>query len=421
MIQKWVFDNGANVLLDAFDTTGTASVGFWFLHGSRDEQESQRGVSHFLEHMLFKGTLRRDAFNIAREIDRVGGMLNAFTEKEITCFYITLPKEHISLALDVLSDMIFHSTLAAEEMEKEKSVIINEILSSLDSPDELAHELYLSSIWGNHPLAQKITGDVEDLKGSTRAELLEVYSERFVPSNLVIAAAGAFEPQRMADLIYAKIGAAQDRSFTKHRSAPSAGRFLRHEPSRFNQIQVYAGTDLGIPQGDHSRHYDALVFSNAVGETMSSRLFQEIREKQALCYSIACFRSLFTDAALWTIYCNTTPAQTSSMLAALNMELSRLLTHPLSETEIEDAKSHLAGSLTMAREDMEIRMKRLVRLHSMSLEIIEFEQSLGYIKSVSIDGVDRIVQDVVSKTQFNLLVYGGEKINNFEDYGFTFA
>ncbi len=436
MIQQWELDNGAHVLLDSVPNTDTASIGFWFLHGPRDEHASAvvspsqapaplgsgpRGASHYLEHLLFKGTRRRDAFAIARDIDRVGGMLNAFTEKEGSCFYITLPKAHIALAMDVLADMVFCSILDESELEKEKSVIINEILSALDNPDELAHELFLSQMWGDHPLAWKITGDVEDIQGSTREAIRRFYAERYGPANLVVTAAGGFEVDWMADLIREKIGAERGGLFVPDRMGPTSRTFWRHEASRFNQIQVYLGTAYDVPKGDHGPHYDALVFSNAVGESMSSRLFQEIREKQALCYAISCFRAIFTDTALWTVYANTTPEQLPDLLRALDKELERVLAHPLTETEIEDAKSHLEGSLILAKSDMEVRMKRLARLHSLALDVIEYGESLTYIKGVSARGVRDITERIVRPGSFGLAAYGGEEIKNFEDQRFSFT
>ncbi len=200
MIHTERLASGARLLLEPVDRTDTLCIGFWFLHGSRDEGSGQRGYSHLLEHMLFKGTARRSALSIAQEIDRVGGIINAFTEKETTCVYAIIPREHLRLAFDILSDMTVGSLLNEGELEKEKEVIVNEIRSVDDSPEEKGHDRYLLEMWGEHPLARKITGEVEEVQGAMRDQLAGFSREWLVPSNTVIAVAGNFDAQEARDL-----------------------------------------------------------------------------------------------------------------------------------------------------------------------------------------------------------------------------
>ncbi len=443
MIQKWVLNSGAHILFDIVDKTDSVCVGFWFNCGSRDEQNhvagrdvearprqrpttrgSERGFTHFLEHMLFKGTQQRSAFQIAKEIDRVGGYINAFTERESTCFYAMLPCEHLALAVDVLSDMIFSSVLDPEEINKEKSVIINEILSILDSPEELAHESYLSNLWGAHPLAWRITGSVEDINQIERDRLLDFYRKRFVTKNLVVSVAGRFDAAEVLSLIERAIDRCTDSrsnlDFLADRAVPKKESAWIHQKERFKQVQIYTGTDLPVERGDHGLLYDALVFSNAVGESMSSRLFQKIREEKALCYSISSYRTLFTDISLWTIYCNTAPEAVTKLLGALNDELRRLLADPLTEDEVEDAKNHLKGTLTLAKEDMEVRMKRLFRLHILVGEVIEYEKSFELIDTVNRERILRVTDQILTKRDFNLVALGSSKIKNFGGLRFRY-
>ncbi len=433
MIQKWVLDSGAHILFDTVNNTDSVCIGFWFNCGSRDERSdargSERGFTHFLEHMLFKGTERRSAFQIAKEIDRVGGFLNAFTEREAACFYATLPCEHLELALNVLFDMVFRSVLDSGEIEKEKSVVTNEVLSIMDSPEELAHESYLANLWGDHPLAWRITGSVEDINKIDRDRLLAFYSKRFVPDNLTVSVAGRFDATQVFELIRDTINHSgglsrprhpSDAGFLSERVTPKIKFAWQHKKNRFKQVQIYTGTDLPIQRGEHRPLYDALVFSNAVGESMSSRLFQQIREVKALCYSISSYRTLFTDITLWTIYCNTSPDTVTKLLGALDEELRRLLTEPLTETEVEDAKNHLKGMLTLAKEDMEGRMKRLYRLHSLVGEIIEYEESFKLINEVDRKRILLITDQLMQKRDFSLLAFGGGKIKNFNDLRFEY-
>jgi predicted Zn-dependent peptidase len=411
--------SGATLLLEPVDRTDTLCIGFWFLHGSRDEGSGQRGYSHLLEHMLFKGTARRSALSIAQEIDRVGGIINAFTEKETTCVYAIIPREHLRLAFDILSDMTVGSLLDQGELEKEKEVIINEIRSVDDSPEEKGHDRYLREMWGEHPLARKITGEVEEVQGAMRDQLVRFSREWLVPANTVIAVAGNFDAQEARDLASA-VFTAPAGTGRSPRTAPGWERKASFVADRFTQVQIYAGTCYPI---DHEipHYYTSLVFSTAFGESMSSRLFQKLREELALCYTVYAFRTFFSDTGMWTIYANTTPTQTPRFLEALDGELARLLREPLTPAEIEDAKSHLVGSMILSREDMETRMKRLVRQHLMMDRILSFEESVAALRAISPEAVERHAQHCLRGDAFSLLAYGSRGIARLRGFDFSFA
>jgi predicted Zn-dependent peptidase len=412
--------NGAALLLEPVDRTDTICIGFWFLHGSRDESPRERGYSHFLEHMLFKGTARRSAFAIAQEIDRVGGIINAFTEKESTCIYAIMPKEHLRLAFDVLSDMITGSLLEETEMEKEKAVVVNEIGSADDSPEEKGHDRYLREMCGDHPLSRKITGEVEEVEKITRDGLARFSVERLVPENTIIAAAGNFSVDEVRDLASAVFADARRPAPRGKRSAPEWKRKIAVVPDRFNQVQIYAGTCYPL---DHElgHYYTSLVFSTAFGESMSCRLFQKLREQLGLCYTVYSFRSFFSDIGMWTIYASATPGQARALLAALDAELTRLLADPLSPQEVQDAKSHLAGGMTLAREDMESRMKRLVRQFITMGRVLEFDESLAELRGVAPSAIDEFARQCLRRDSFSLLAYGTRNLNGMRNFDFTFA
>jgi predicted Zn-dependent peptidase len=199
LIRTARLDSRSQVILESVRNTDVVSIGFWNICGSRDEARPEAGFSHFLEHMIFKGTLRRSAFQIAREVERVGGYLNAFTEKEVTCFYCTLPAEDVELAVDVLADMYFNSLLDPREIEKEKAVVINEIQTAEDNPEEKAHQLYLEGLWNGHELSRKITGESQEVSAIGREELERFYRERFTPAHTVITASGRLEPEALLE------------------------------------------------------------------------------------------------------------------------------------------------------------------------------------------------------------------------------
>ena len=419
MISTERLASGATLLLEPVDRTDTLCIGFWFLHGSRDEGPDQRGFSHLLEHMLFKGTARRTALSIAQEIDRVGGIINAFTEKETTCVYAIIPREHLRLAFDILSDMTVGSLLDQDELAKEKEVIINEIRSVDDSPEEKGHDRFLREMWGEHSLARKITGEVEDVQNAGREELVCFCRQWLVPANTVIAVAGNFDAQEARDLASAVFSSSSG-SGRAQRSAPKWQRRNAFVADRFNQVQIYAGTCYPIDH-DISHYYTSLVFSTAFGESMSCRLFQKLREELALCYTVYSFRTFFSDTGMWTIYANTTPAQTPRFLAALDQELAHLLVEPLTAAEIEDAKSHLVGSMILSREDMETRMKRLVRQHLMMDRILSFEESVSALRAVTRDAVEAHAKSCLRGDAFSLLAYGSRGMARLKGFSFSFA
>ncbi|HVP18609.1 MAG TPA: pitrilysin family protein [Spirochaetia bacterium] len=420
MILTETLANGATLLLEPVDRTDTLCIGFWFLHGSRDESPRERGYSHFLEHMLFKGTSRRSALAIAQEIDRVGGILNAFTEKESTCVYAIMPREHLRLAFDVLSDMITDSLLQQAEMEKEKAVIVNEIRSVDDSPEEKGHDRYLREMCGDHPLSRKITGEVGDVEAITRENLASFSREKLMPGNTIIAAAGNFSADEVRALAAAVFENAQGTGLRAKRSAPDWKSKVAVVSDRFNQVQIYAGTCYPLDH-DLAHYYTSLVFSTAFGESMSCRLFQKLREQLGLCYTVYAFRSFFSDVGMWTIYASATPRQAPALLEALDAELARLLAEPLSHQEVADAKSHVAGGMILSREDMESRMKRLARQFVTMGRVLEFDESLAALRNVSDSDVDRFARQCLRREAFSMLAYGTRGLNGVRNFDFTFT
>ncbi|MBN2534180.1 MAG: insulinase family protein [Spirochaetales bacterium] len=419
MIQIEKLDNGAVLLLENVTATDTVSIGFWLLAGARDENNNETGYSHFLEHMLFKGTERRNAFQISSEIDRVGGILNAFTEKETCCYYCTIPSEHIQLAIDVLSDMLFHSTFPEEEIGKERGVIINEIQISQDSPDEKAYELYLKEIWGDHPLSRRITGSIYEVKKITREKLYQFHNERYILSNLIISISGKYNKEEVKDSLLKVINNRKQGSFHTTRQMPGQASCWKLIKDRFTQSHVYTGITIPF-SGELNDFYSLLVFSTLFGESMSSRLYQNIREEKGLCYTIFCFRSYYSDLIQWTIYANTGGTLTISLIQSIGKVLKSLFTLPLSNSELEDAKSHLKGSLVLAKENMEVRMKRLFKLYQINKKALEFEDSIKILGTITRDDVQKIIDSYIKADKFNLLVLGNKNCGSIKNIKFEF-
>jgi predicted Zn-dependent peptidase len=419
LIQSIQLASGARIILETVANTDVASIGLWQLNGSRDELPGEAGYSHFLEHMLFKGTMKRNTYQIAQAVERVGGYLNAFTEKEVTCFYCTLPGESIDLAVDVLTDMYFFSLLDEQELRKEKAVIVNEIKTIEDNPEEKGQQIYLESMWNGHPLSRKITGETDQVEGIDQPRLLDFYRGRYTPSTTVITASGKFDADRLVQGLTDAFAADGHGATAVKREQPATRLQWQAIPDKFEQVHLFTGTSY--PSSTRiDEYYHDLVFNTLFGESMSSRLFQRLREDRGLCYSVSSFRTYFTDISLWTIYANTVPRLLPDLVEAINEELARLHDQPPTEREIEDAKSQLKGNMILAREDMENRMKRLFRQYHLTGMVVEYETSLELLRGISREEVLSIIQNRIHPDSFNLLAYGSRKLKNLPRQGFTF-
>ena len=419
MIQSIQLASGARIILDTVENTDVASIGLWQLSGSRDEGDSEAGYSHFLEHMLFKGTAKRNAYQIAQEVERVGGYLNAFTEKEVTCFYCTLPGDSIDLAVDVLTDMYFFSILEQEELQKEKAVIVNEIKTIEDNPEEKGQQIYLENLWNGHPLSRKITGEVEQVEGIDKRRLLAFYRERFNPPTTVITASGKIDADRLIALLSPTFNENRRGRAPLSRDLPAARLQWQAIPDKFEQVHLYTG--ISYPSTTEiEEYYSDLVFNTLFGESMSSRLFQRLREDRGLCYSVSSFRTYFTDVSLWTIYANTIPSLLPDLVDAINEELDRLHREPPTEREIQDAKSQLRGNMILAREDMENRMKRLFRQLHLTGRAVEYDTSLQLLGQISRRDIMSIIEKRIHPDSFNLLAYGSRELKSLPRHSYTF-
>lgn len=419
MIQSTELDSGARIILETVDNTDVASIGLWQLNGSRDEDDSEVGYTHFLEHMLFKGTARRSAYQIAQAVERAGGYLNAFTEKEVTCFYCTLPGEAIELAIDVLTDIYFAARLDEQELRKEKTVIVNEIKTIEDNPEEKGQQIYLENLWNGHSLSRKITGEVHQVEEISKEPLYSFYKDRYTPGSTVITASGKIDPDKLATSLQTVFSAGGGQGVGKNRNTPSAHVRWEAVPDKFEQVHLYTGISYASSTNIRE-YYQDLVFNTLFGESMSSRLFQRLREDRGLCYSVSSFRSYFTDVALWTIYANTIPSMLPNLIEAINEELARLHSEAPTQQEIEDAISQLKGNMILAKEDMENRMKRLFRQYHLTHRAIEYDSSLRLLAEITREDILSIIEQRIQPQQFSLLAYGNKKIRRLPRSSYSF-
>jgi predicted Zn-dependent peptidase len=419
VIEATQLSNGIPVVVDRVPHTRAVCVGLWLTLGSRDEGQSEHGFAHILEHMLFKGTERRTAARIALDVDRVGGALNAFTEKEVTCYHCTVPREALPLAVDVLADMIRRPLLEESELQKEKNVILNEIYAADDSAEEVAHELYIEGVFASGGVARRITGTASEVKSATEHNLREFYRRSYGARTMIVGIAGDVPHAEALELVGQALGDWPAAGLTPERAPAAPGRIWTYRPGRSEQLHFYAGLASGGAQPVRD-YYVTLVFSTLVGESMSSRLFQSLREAHALCYSVMTFRTQLSDASMLTIYASTTPQAGARFLEMLSRELSRLRSDPPSLQEVDDAKSHLRGSLLLSQEDVETRMKRAVRQTLSIGSALECEQSLAHLAAVSRQDILDVVEERIRADRFSLLAYGGRRFGAFRRASFRF-
>ena len=381
----------------------SVALGVWVLAGSRDEDPAISGSSHFLEHLLFKGTKTRTALDIAQRFDAIGGDLNAFTAKEYTCYYARVLDRDLSMAVEHLADMLQHSLIRRTDLDAERQVILEEINMHEDSPEDVVHDLHTEALWPRHPLGRPILGTVETIEAETRERVARFYRRHYVPGNFVVVAAGNVRHEDVVRLLrrHMETGRALrtgQRSSWNVRSpgpepSPSGRDLVRRR--RTEQAHICIGTS-GLRRADPDR-FAFLIVNTALGGGMSSRLFQKVREERGLAYSVYSYHSQYTEAGLFTAYAGTTPARAREVVGLLRKEMDDVEHGGLTEQEFERAKGHVKGSLVLSLEDPGGRMSRLGKSEISHGEILTVDQTLKRIEAVTLDDARRVAQRVLSQ------------------------
>ncbi len=404
MIRATTLPNGLRVLTETMPSVRSASIGIWADVGSSLETKASRGISHLVEHMLFKGTNRRSAREIAEAMDGVGGNLNAFTDKETTCYYAKVIDRHVPLALDVLADMFLHSTFDAAELAKEQKVVLEEIKMYEDSPDELIHDLFLQTMWRGSHLGDPTIGFVDTVTAITPNDLRMHMARHYAPNSVVVAAAGNVEHDRFVELVAECFAAFHG---TSERFAPDAPRatpavLVRQKESE--QAYVVVGS-RGLSARDE-RRYALSVLDTLLGGGMSSRLFQEIREKRGLVYTVYSFQAAYREAGLFGIYAGTSPENVQACIDVIAEQLAALRDVRVGNDELRLAKEHIKGGLTLSLESTSSRMIRLGRNEFTLGRQVAPEEIEERIDAVTADEVTALAQELFVPSELGLCVLG---------------
>ena len=383
MYYKSVLSNGIRVVSEPIPYVKSVTLGIWVGTGSRYEQEVNHGVSHFIEHLMFKGTESRTAKDIAELVDAVGGQLNAFTAKEYTCYYIKILDTHLELAMDILSDMLISSKFADEDIKREREVVLEEVTMYEDSPDELVHDIYLDHVWAGHPLGRNILGSVDSINRLDRNAVIKYYQEFYTPDNIVIAAAGNMTHEgllRLAEKYFGAItGNKRQILPTPPILTPSQGIHTKDT----EQVHLCLGT-ISVPQNSPDI-YAVHILNNLLGGGMSSRLFQSIREERGLAYSVYSYQTNYSDAGLFTVYAGTRPSNTSKVLELILQNIVELKNSGITKDDLTKTKEQLKGSLLLGLESSNSRMSRIGKMELTIGKHITLDEIVAKIEQVSLN------------------------------------
>ena len=402
MIDKHISKNGLRIVLEKVPAVRSVTIGIWILTGSRNETVQNNGISHFLEHMFFKGTKTRSAQDIAEAFDSIGGQINAFTSKEYTCFYAKVLDTHKDYALEILADMFFNSKFDEEEMEREKKVVYEEIKMYEDTPDDIVHDLLAKASYGEHPLGYPILGTEEHLKTFTPTLLREYIAQRYTPDNVVISIAGNVEESF--------INTVED-YFGKYESSAKDNPMIVKPTFIAESIERNKDTEQahlclgfnGLPQGDKNI-YSLVIMNNVLGGSMSSRLFQDIREKQGLAYSVFSYHSTFLDNGLLTIYAGTGKDQLPLLRDTVRKTLNILIKDGLSEKELRNSKEQLKGNLMLGLESTNSRMSRNGRNELLLQRHRTLDEIIREIDAVNHQSIKQVIKQVFDNSPSSALI-----------------
>src|SRR5579859_7635668 len=403
-ISRTVLPGGLRIVTETLPAVRSVALGIWVGVGSRDEDLTHAGATHYLEHLLFKGTRRRTALDISSEMDAVGGEMNAFTAKEYTCYYARVLDADLPLAVDVLSDMVTSSLITPKDVDAERNVVLEEIAMNEDDPSDTAHEAFTAKLFGDTPLGRPILGTVDSINAITRDQIFEHYQARYTPEHLVVAAAGNLDHDTVVQLVAQAFGPALERA-----AEPAPPR-LNTGDGGFG-AQAGVGTTLisrGIEQANlvlgceamartDRRRFALGVLNAAFGGGMSSRLFQEVREKRGLAYSVYSFTGQHADTGMWGIYVGCLPSKADEVLAICAEEIARVVDGGLTDAELARGKGQVRGSIVLGLEDPSSRMSRLGKSELVYPRLEPVDDVLAAIDAVSHDDVRAVAAEILTK------------------------
>src|ERR1700692_1634187 len=404
-IRRQTLPNGLTVITEQMSHLRSVSIGIWLKSGSRDEDSEWNGISHFIEHMVFKGTETRSAEAIARQVDSIGGNMDAFTAKECICFNIKVLDEHLPIAMDVLSDLVLHPVFDAGDIAKERGGIIEEIKMDQDNPDYLVHEIFTQSFWKDHSLGLPILGTRETVKKFERPVVSRFYGHHFAPGNLIVSAAGNLDHKEFVDLVAKYFEQVKPAKNGLHSPEPkTSSRINLRNKKSLEQVQIC----IGVPSHPmaHERRYASYILNTLLGGGMSSRLFQNIRERQGLAYSIYSDLNPYRDTGCLAVYAGTSLASASKVVQSVVSEFRKLKAEPVPEEELSRSKAQLKGSLMLSLESSTARMSNLARQEMYFDCFYDIDELIEKIEAVTTEDITSLANEFFKTESVALTALG---------------
>src|SRR5215470_13336772 len=404
-IHRLVLPNELIILSEEMPHIRSVSIGIWMKSGSRDEAAEVNGISHFAEHMVFKGTTTRSAQDIARQVDSIGGNMDAFTGKETICFNIKVLDDHLPIALDIVSDLVLHPIFTPKDIVREKGVILEEIKMDEDNPDYLVHEIFTQNFWKDHPLGKPILGTKETVRNFDRDPVLNFYRQRFIPGNLIMCAAGHLKHEEFVAAVAKHFGHMKPASNGFHSSEPRiVSRIVTRNKKSLEQVQIC----LGVPAHPiaHTRRHASYVLNTILGGGMSSRLFQNIRERQGLAYAIYSDLNPYRDTGCLSVYAGTSRESAVRVVESVVGEFKKLKEIPISAEELRRSKDQLKGSLMLSLESSTARMSNLARQEMYFDRFYTLDELIEKIEEVSTDDLQNLANNFFRPENIAVTVLG---------------
>ena len=404
MYHKTVLDNGVRIVSENLNHLKSISLGIWVDAGSRDEEKVENGVSHFIEHMIFKGTRNRNSLQIAKELDAIGGLSNAFTGKESTCFHARVLGRHFTTLADIFSDIFLNSNFDFNDMERERQVILQEISMVGDSPEDNIHVLFNHFFWLNHPVGMSVLGTEETVSSLDRETILRYIKDYYVPEKIIVAAAGDVDHQSLVSYFKPVLEPLERGSCNAQRTAPQPHAGVSVNTKDQEQVHICLGA-LAPPLSS-DRRFASAILNTILGGNMSSRLFQEIRENQGLAYSVYSFLSAYLDTGLMGVYVATDLENVNPTLETIQREVRKISKGEVSEADLSAAKENLIGGIYLSSESADGRMMRIAKNEFNFNRYVEYEELVSELEKVSVDDVIEVSNDIFHKDRVSLSTLG---------------
>jgi predicted Zn-dependent peptidase len=404
MYHKTILENGLRIVSERLDHFRSVSLGIWVNVGSRDEVEKENGVSHFIEHMIFKRTASRSTFQIAKELDAIGGLSNAFTGTEYTCFHSRVLDKHLYSLADILSDIFLHSLFDPQDLNRERQVILQEISMLEDTPDEQIHVLFGSLFWPNHPLGMPIMGTPDSVSAISRATVLTHIRQFYTPNQIIVAAAGNVDHVDLVRYFRSIFDALPPGREIPVRVAPENHAAVSSHFKELEQVHICLGG--AAPNLSSELRFAGAVLNTILGGNMSSRLFQEIREKRGLAYNVYSFLSSFVDAGMLGVYLGTDAKQVNRALKVIHREIKKIQHGKITKADLKATQEHLVGSVLLGSESTDTRMMRLAKNEGVFGRYIEYDEVIQRIEKVSMDEVVAVARQAFQRDQVSLVTLG---------------